>query len=43
LEKGGIYSKLVKRQMQKMQNTLDQGKDISKEKTDVIDNLISDE
>jgi ABC-type transport system involved in cytochrome bd biosynthesis fused ATPase/permease subunit len=42
LEKGGIYAKLVKRQVQKMQNTLEQSKD-PKEASDVIDKLITDE
>ncbi len=40
LKMGGIYAKLVKRQVQKMQNTLEQNKDPNKEKTDIIDALI---
>jgi len=44
LEKGGIYAKLVKRQVQKMQNTLEQSKDPKEQQSaDVIDNLITDE
>ena len=42
----GIYAKLVKRQIQKMQNTLDQDKNMEKEESnnnnDLIDNLIDE-
>jgi hypothetical protein len=45
LEKGGIYAKLVEKQIQKLQNTLEEGKDIKKQKQqdDVIDNLMKKE
>jgi len=40
LKSGGLYATLVKRQVQRMQNTLNEGKDPNKEKIDVIDALI---
>lgn len=41
LEKDGVYAKLVKRQIQKMQNTLEQNKDPkAAEKSDIIDQLV---
>jgi len=42
VKKGGVYANLVSRQLARMQNTLDQGKDPSKEKVDVIDKLIDE-
>lgn len=43
LSMGGIYSKLVTRQMQKMQNSLELGKDPNKENADVVDSLLGDD
>lgn len=40
VQKEGLYATLVKRQIQKMQNSLELGNDPTKEKTDIIDNLV---
>lgn len=39
LERGGIYANLVKRQIQRMQNTISEGSEKDK-KGDVVDSLI---
>jgi len=39
LKLGGVYSKLVRRQVEKMKNTIEEGKDPLKVSTDVIDTL----
>jgi ATP-binding cassette subfamily B (MDR/TAP) protein 9 len=38
----GVYAKLVSRQVSRIQNTLDHGKDPAKEKVDVVDKLLDD-